>query len=223
MRRGVICREVNCMETEENRIYKEQFLNEQFHGEQLHNELFCREQKKLLRARMKRLRASSSKEDREFWDQDILRRFLALPLVQQTDIFYCYISYGTEVDTHKLISALLSMKKRVACPRMGDGGVDMDFYEIRSFSDTAAGYRGIPEPSLECRRIQCKNAVVVTPGLAFTENGDRIGYGGGCYDRFFANNPRYPAIGLAYPFQVVPRIPMGQYDCRVDLVVAPGF
>jgi 2-amino-4-hydroxy-6-hydroxymethyldihydropteridine diphosphokinase len=60
----------------------------------------------------------------------------------------------------------------------------------------------------------------ICPGLAFTFGGERLGFGGGWYDRFLAAaKPSAKAYGVAYSFQVVDRLPQGPWDCRLDGIV----
>jgi 5-formyltetrahydrofolate cyclo-ligase len=59
------------------------------------------------------------------------------------------------------------------------------------------------------------------PGLAFTREGDRMGYGGGFYDRFLCAEPEHTAIALAYPFQLLKTIPVESNDRRIQGIVLP--
>ena len=79
---------------------------------------------------------------------------------------------------------------------------------------------GVPEPKPEYVRMvsPSPHAVVLVPGLAYTALGDRIGFGGGYYDRFLAFHPG-PKIGLAFDFQVLAACPRELHDIPMDLVV----
>ena len=57
------------------------------------------------------------------------------------------------------------------------------------------------------------------PGLAFTDKGDRMGYGGGYYDKFLAGEPNHPTVALCYEFQIVEELPTQDHDIPVDLVL----
>jgi 5-formyltetrahydrofolate cyclo-ligase len=59
------------------------------------------------------------------------------------------------------------------------------------------------------------------PGLAFTKAGDRMGYGGGFYDRFLSKEPEHTAIALAYPFQLLETMPVESTDRRIQGIVLP--
>ena len=62
-------------------------------------------------------------------------------------------------------------------------------------------------------------ALVLMPGLAFTEDGNRMGYGGGFYDKFLAQEPNHPTLALCYRFQMVDAIPTESYDIPVGRVL----
>ena len=57
------------------------------------------------------------------------------------------------------------------------------------------------------------------PGLAFDEKGNRLGYGGGYYDRFLAGEPNHPTVALCYDFQLVETLETDEFDIPVDLVL----
>ncbi|MBQ1895642.1 MAG: 5-formyltetrahydrofolate cyclo-ligase, partial [Clostridia bacterium] len=63
--------------------------------------------------------------------------------------------------------------------------------------------------------------LMLMPGLAFDEHGNRIGYGGGYYDRYLERNrdKEYTKVALAYPFQVFDEIPADPHDEKVDAVI----
>ena len=83
----------------------------------------------------------------------------------------------------------------------------------------AKGYAGIPEPVADGPVAQDSAALVLMPGLAFDEKGNRMGYGGGFYDKFLASEPGHPTVALCYDFQMVARIPTQAHDIPVDLVL----
>ena len=56
------------------------------------------------------------------------------------------------------------------------------------------------------------------PGLAIAREGHRLGYGGGFYDRYLAQEPTHPPIALSYAFQMLPRLETEEFDVPVDCV-----
>lgn len=162
-------------------------------------------------------------EKKKRWDQQILSRVraLRLDLSEQTPAgtVYCYISVRGETGTAELIRYFLEKKLRVAVPRVC--GKEMDFYYIESFSDLEPGGFGIPEPKATCEKAQVEDAPVIVPGVAFSREFDRTGYGAGYYDKFFAREPRHKKIAVCYDFQLVDAIETENHDVLMDCVITP--
>lgn len=175
--------------------------------------------KREIRSRMKRLRQELSEAEKQAMDEAICEHMLEV-FGKNRQSVYCYVSYGTEIDTRNLIRTLLRQGVSVAVPRVDDTEENrMNFYWITGMEDLTAGYRGIPEPGMHCRKADDRQAPVFTPGLAFTKDGARLGYGGGYYDRFFAGEPEHLRIAAAYPFQILDTLPTESTDFRVQKIV----
>lgn len=130
---------------------------------------------------------------------------------------YCYISFGGEADTRKLLSWLWEQQIPVAAPRVE--GTRLSFSWICSMEDLEPGFHGILEPKSSCCQANDRTAVVIVPGAAFSEAGERLGYGGGFYDRFFMEEPEHERIGLAYEFQILKNLPVEAHDVIMNQVV----
>ena len=92
---------------------------------------------------------------------------------------------------------------------------NMVFYRISALRDLSPGAYGILEPK-EAEAYQDEaNALCLVPGLAFSADGARLGYGKGYYDTFFAQHPVLK-LGLCYDFQLVPQVPTQPHDVRMD-------
>lgn len=90
--------------------------------------------------------------------------------------------------------------------------------------ELAPGYCSIPEPVVGIRESQAVNPATIDliflPGSVFDEQGGRMGYGGGYYDRFVSiHAPQAMRIGLAYEIQMVERAPLQEHDEPVDLIL----
>ena len=130
---------------------------------------------------------------------------------------YAYLPYNQEVRTEELILQALEDGKKVAVPKVYCD--DMRFIYINDFEDLDEGYAGIFEPVHDEPVADDPTALVLMPGVAFTEDGKRIGYGGGFYDRFLEKEPNHPTVALCYDFQVVEELPTEEFDIPVDLVI----
>ena len=78
--------------------------------------------------------------------------------------------------------------KEVAVPRVDGDGI-MHFYYLRSLKDLEPGAFGIMEPRADCRICETEEGLLLMPGVAFDEQGHRVGYGGGYYDRYLEKHP----------------------------------
>ena len=143
--------------------------------------------------------------------------FCGSELYQQARTIYGYLPYNQEVRTVPILEQAIRDGKRVAVPKVY--GDEMRFIYLDDLSQVAEGYAGIPEPVADGPVADDKTALVLMPGLAFDREGRRIGYGGGFYDRFLAEEPGHPTVALCYEFQMVDRVPTEEYDMCVDCVL----
>jgi 5-formyltetrahydrofolate cyclo-ligase len=151
----------------------------------------------------------------------IRRRILGLSEVAEARVIHCYVSAkNNEVDTRRLISVALEEGKRIVVPVTDLWNRRLDHSEIKCLDELERSIFGLLEPREECRRLIGIDEIdlVIVPGLAFDPQGNRIGFGGGFYDRFLSEI-RAPKIALAYSFQVVEKIEEGPHDVRMDKVV----
>lgn len=138
---------------------------------------------------------------------------------------YIYAGYGSEVRTDKIINYCLNNNKRVALPKVIDANNStMEFYEIYDlYNDVKIGYQGIMEPENNGNKRNdiFLPEIVIMPGVAFDECGNRIGYGKGFYDKFLREkmNDKMVLCALAFDLQVVEAIEADEHDIRMDMLV----
>ena len=175
-------------------------------------------QKAGLRATLKRIRASLPAKDRISASNSIMRHLLSLDEVNTAQAVFIYISHGHEVDTHGLLRHFLDRGVTIAVPKIlpGKGMIAVRFDH---WEDLAPGELGILTPSGD---TPCPGTfdIVITPGLGFTARGDRIGYGRGYYDRWFAEHRTARKIALAFEIQVLDAIPHAEYDIPIDVLIS---
>lgn len=143
--------------------------------------------------------------------------FLASEAYRNAKTVYGYLPYNQEVRTVPMLEQALRDGKRVAVPKIY--GDTMKFLYLEDLTQVAKNKMGIPEPLLDTPVAEDKTALVLMPGLAFTKNGDRMGYGGGFYDRFLAEEPEHPTLALCYDFQIVDSLSTEEFDIPVDIVL----
>jgi 5-formyltetrahydrofolate cyclo-ligase len=177
--------------------------------------------KAAVRQAVRAARAALPDKQRRARSAAITRRVVRLKVFREAETVLAYRSVGSEVVTDALIRAALRAGKRVALPVSLKRSRRLVFRQIRSLDhDLVPGLAGIPEPKRTCPAIAGREAdVVVVPGVAFDEEGWRIGAGAGFYDRFLAKIPRVPRIGLAFEAQIVPGVPHNDLDERLDMIV----
>lgn len=178
--------------------------------------------KKILRARIRtKLKAQSTKSRRDK-SAKITRKLFKCEFFKNKSRIAFFVSLPEEVDTRRMIDRALRLGKRVAVPKCDLKKGRIDFYDIKSRKELKKGVLGILEPKgdatrrLSARRMGC----IVVPGLAFDKKFNRLGRGDGFYDRFLkTTGKRTFKIGLGYSFQLVPKVPVGSHDTRLDLVI----
>lgn len=136
---------------------------------------------------------------------------------QNAKTIYGYLPYNQEVRTVPMLERALRDGKRVAVPKVY--GEKMKFLFLEDLSKVEKGYAGIPEPIADGPVAGDETALVLMPGLAFDPQGHRIGYGGGFYDKFLAEEPNHPTLALCYDFQLLPALETGEHDIPVDCVL----
>ena len=138
-------------------------------------------------------------------------------LYQNAKSIYGYLPYNQEVRTVEMLQQAIADGKRVAVPKCY--GSEMRFIWMDDLSQVAPGYANIPEPIADEPIADDEAALVLMPGLAFDPQGHRIGYGGGFYDRFLADEPDHPTLALCYGFQMVEHLETEEFDIPVDQVM----
>ena len=133
-----------------------------------------------------------------------------------------YVSFGSEVATHEMINRCFNTGKKVVVPLVDKQKRRLIPYRINSFDhDLTNGTMGILEPKKDrCREVLPKDVdIAIVPGLAFSEDGWRIGYGGGFYDRFL-RELKIKTVSLAFEMQIIDHLPFSpHYDVPVGCIV----
>ncbi len=146
---------------------------------------------------------------------------IKLPEFKKSNVVMAYLSLPHEVNTSGAILYSWQHRKTIAVPKISWQQRHMIPVEIHSletgFSAEASGLRnpitGVP---VLIEDID----IVITPGLGFDKNGNRLGRGGAYYDRFFKNKTlRAIKCGFAFSEQVVDEIPVAEHDEKIDILI----
>lgn len=173
--------------------------------------------KKELRRQIRQQKRAMTETEIVEASQRLGELFLACDQYKRAKTIYGYLPYNQEVRTVPMLEQALRDGKRVAVPKCY--GDEMRFIYMDDLSKVEKGYAGIPEPIADDPVAEDKTALVLMPGMAFTKDGKRMGYGGGFYDKFLAAEPDHPTVALCYGFQMVEDLPTEDYDIPVDCVL----
>ena len=173
--------------------------------------------KQELRKAIREKKRAMSPEEIEGKSRVLTEKFLRSEAYRAAKTVYGYLPYNQEVRTVALLEQALRDGKRVAVPKCY--GDEMRFIWMEDLSKVEKGYAGIPEPVEDGPVADDNTALVLMPGLAFDPQGHRIGYGGGFYDRFLADEPDHPTLALCYDFQMLDHLETEEFDIPVDAVL----
>lgn len=154
-------------------------------------------------------------------DKAIEERLFNLNEFRTVKTIFFFASFRSEVDTFGMIGRALEEGKIVVLPRVD--GQNLGLYMIKSLDELVPGYMGIPEPSVltDDRKVSINDVdAIIIPGAAFDETGNRIGYGGGFYDRLLsALQKPVPVIAPTYEEQVINYVPTEPHDRKVNIII----
>ena len=178
------------------------------------------EGKRALRSELIRARARITPEERAAKSRAIADRIEQVPALLEAQTLAVYAPLGTEVDTTEIARRAIARGVRVVFPRAVSGDRSLAF----ALADPAALVRGPlgsseppPDaPAVALHEIDC----IVVPGVAFSEDGVRLGRGGGHYDATLERMPRAARVGITFDALIVPALPREPHDAPVDAIVS---
>jgi 5,10-methenyltetrahydrofolate synthetase len=178
--------------------------------------------KRELRAQMIAARDGLDPEYRKTAARIIADRLQALPSYTAARVVLVTLPFDSEWDTRPMAQAALAAGKTLVVPRVNNATRMLELHTVGDIAGhVTRGYRGIPEPLSTRPRIAAAEVDwVLVPGVAFSPDGIRLGYGGGYYDRLMATMVTATArIAGAFDAQIAERIPAAAHDLRVDQII----
>ena len=181
--------------------------------------------KRALREKTLRRLRQQPESSRERKSLLIGRRLFRTRLYRRAKRLLCYAAIGAEVQTRPILEKALADGKEVFVPVVTDRERrHMVVAQVKDLEKDLAhtGPYGIPHPlRLSSREIPLKTLdLILLPGVTFDRRGNRLGRGGGYFDRFLSRVPAsVPRVGLAFKFQVVARLPRESHDQTVERVI----
>jgi 5-formyltetrahydrofolate cyclo-ligase len=180
--------------------------------------------KKKLRAELSSIIDGLDEEYVKDSDFRISQLLLDLDEFSDAETVFVYISSGREVSTQKIIESAFADGKRVCAPVLRAGNGIMDAVEIKPDSILAQNKHGISEPPADGKVISPDDIdLIIMPCLSCDSFGNRLGYGGGYYDRYLKSyidsykSPPFIALCREETFSM--HLPSGLYDVSVDMCI----
>ncbi|MDA1615586.1 5-formyltetrahydrofolate cyclo-ligase [Bacillus cereus group sp. TH204-1LC] len=130
------------------------------------------------------------------------------------------LSMENEVNTYPIIEKAWEEGKKVVVPKCNKETRTMSFRQISNFDQLETVYMNLrePIPALTEEVNADEIDLQIVPGVAYTERGERIGYGGGYYDRYLMHY-KEKTLSLAYSFQMVDHIPIEPFDKNIEKII----
>ena len=129
-----------------------------------------------------------------------------------------YYPFNYEVDILSLVKKLEKKNYSLSLPKIGKNNT-MNFYKWSSNDPLSINHYGIAEP---ITKKMTHPDVLLIPLVAFDDKLNRLGYGGGFYDRtiqHFRQKDNTKFIGICYPAQIIPKLPRAEHDQKLDFLV----
>lgn len=177
--------------------------------------------KKEIRRMISRQKKELTTEQIKEFSHQIAKRIIASQVYKDAKVIYPYIAYNQEVITNEIIEDAWAKGKLVAAPKTYNDY--MEFLFITSFDQLEPGAFNIPEPTTSDIANESE-VLIIMPGIAFDPDFNRIGYGGGFYDKYLANHPDtiFHKIALTYDFQLLEHLETEPHDYKVDGIITPS-
>lgn len=155
------------------------------------------------------------------YSTEITARILRLPEYQAAQTVLGYMSFGAEFMSDSWARQVLVDGKQLLLPKVNLSTRELDLYRVTDLQhDLAPGLWDIREPLLErCTKAEAleKLDFILMPGVAFGRNGERLGYGGGFYDKLIARLPHRPVLAAAaYSMQIIADLPQEATDRKAE-------
>ncbi|NND34424.1 MAG: 5-formyltetrahydrofolate cyclo-ligase [Saprospiraceae bacterium] len=158
-----------------------------------------------------------TKTEREAWSVSVCDELKTLIGLHRPSVVHSFIPFGSEIDILPLLQNCLDANITLVIPKILKKPF-MQQVQITNLHDLVVNRFGTKEPTSE-NIFRGRIDIVLVPGLAFSTDGFRIGYGGGYYDYFLANQKIPLKVGVGFPFQLVENLPHEDHDIPLDLLV----
>jgi len=174
-------------------------------------------EKEYLRSKLRKKRDNLSPELRTQKSEKITNFLYGIDEFKQSNNVFCYISYVSEVETLPLINDILKKGLDLFVPKIINN-TEMTAVKLNSLANLEPDNIGILTPKTGEILLDTFD-IAITPGIGFTKNGKRLGYGRGYYDRWFSKNMVKVKVGIAFEEQIVTELPLEKTDINMDIII----
>lgn len=182
--------------------------------------------KNQLRKQLKLIRDNISSDVRKTEEEIIINTILNSEIYKKSKSIFIYNSFRSEVDTTCIIDNAMDGLKIVAIPVTNSHDNSMEAYIINKESKFIEDSYGISIPDKSNSNIINPQEIdlAIVPLIAYDNTGNRLGYGGGYYDRYL---PKLRAdafvVGLAFSNQLVENLPFEEHDNKLDYIITVKY
>jgi 5-formyltetrahydrofolate cyclo-ligase len=177
------------------------------------------EEKVRIRTEMLAKRDALTGAEKAVMDENICNKLKTIIDARRPKVVHSYLPMGTEVDVRPAILYLLEKDITVIMPKVYPKR-RMEHLVLKGLDVLEDGIYGTQHPAdniIHNGEID----MFILPGLAFSKDNYRLGYGGGYYDVFLATQPDAYKLAVCYPFQVFDAIPVETHDVQLDDIIYP--
>ena len=168
-------------------------------------------------------RASMSLPARQTANRTISKRVLAMGGFNDAQTVMAYMSIAAEFSTMEFVRATLAHGKILILPKVSRDEKQLNLFRVKNIdTDLTPGIWEILEPNPErCEKISAEDIeFVLVPGVAFDAQCNRLGYGGGFYDRLLDDlGPFASLVAPAFALQIVERVPIEEHDIPLNVII----
>lgn len=180
-----------------------------------------------IRTHIRQLRRGLSDEQQQAAAVQLAERALNYAPLQQAENIALFLPIDGELNTRPLIAHLWQRKQRVYLPVLHPFSPgQLLFLHYHPHSEMRINRLGIPEPVLDIRHLipLSELDVLLVPLVAFDKDGQRLGMGGGFYDRTLQNWQQHGflPVGLAHDCQQVEKVPVDSWDVPLPALITPS-
>ncbi len=154
---------------------------------------------------------------RNLYSENICTRLWKIVIEKEIKTIHSYLTMNSEVNVLPLLLRAITNDLVIAVPK-ALGGRQMQNLVLRDLKNMESGIFNTYHPK-DSEEFTGYYDLIIVAGLAFDIAGGRVGYGGGYYDTFLAEQEEALKIGVCFPFQIIEKVPVEPHDIKMDLIL----